>query len=102
MGERKSNSLASLGLLTRQIDQQQETVASAQRYFDVATARYTTGLDPYLNVFTAQATLLANQQTVITLRVQQMTSSVQLIEALGGGWNVNHLPSEHEVAAKRP
>jgi hypothetical protein len=39
---------------------------------------------------------------MITLRVQQMTSSVQLIEALGGGWNVNQLPSEHEVAAKRP
>src|SRR3984893_16038082 len=94
--------LASLRLLTRQIEQQQETVASAQRYFDVATVRYTTGLDPYLNVFTAQSTLLANQQTVIILRMQQMTSSVQLIEALGGGWNVNQLPSEHEVAAKRP
>ena len=99
--QQTEDSLASLGLLTRQIEQQQETVASAQRYFDVATARYTTGLDPYLNVFTAQATLLANQQTLITLRVQQMTSSVQLIEALGGGWNVNLLPSEHEVAAKR-
>jgi NodT family efflux transporter outer membrane factor (OMF) lipoprotein len=100
--QQTEDSLASLRLLTQQIEQQQETVASAQRYFDVATARYTTGLDPYLNVFTAQATLLANQQTVITLRVQQMTSSVQLIEALGGGWNVNQLPSEHEVAAKRP
>jgi outer membrane protein TolC len=100
--QQTEDSLASLRLLTQQIEQQQETVASAQRYFDVATARYTTGLDPYLNVFTAQATLLANQQTVITLRVQQMTSSVLLIESLGGGWNVNQLPSEHEVAAKRP
>jgi NodT family efflux transporter outer membrane factor (OMF) lipoprotein len=100
--QQTEDSLASLRLLTQQIEQQQETVASAQRYFDVATARYTTGLDPYLNVFTAQSTLLANQQTVIILRVQQMTSSVQLIEALGGGWNVNQLPSEHEVAAKRP
>jgi outer membrane protein TolC len=100
--QQAEDSPASLRLLTLQIEQQQETVASAQRYFDVASARYTTGLDPYLNVFSAQATLLANQQTMITLRVQQMTSSVQLIEALGGGWNVNQLPSEHEVAAKRP
>jgi outer membrane protein TolC len=92
---------ASLRLLTQQIEQQQETVASAQRCFDVATARYRTGLDPYLNVFTAQSTLLVNQQTVIILRVQHMTSSVQLIEALGVGWNVNQLPSEHEVAGKR-
>jgi NodT family efflux transporter outer membrane factor (OMF) lipoprotein len=100
--QQTEDGLASLRLLTQQIEQQQETVTSAQRYFDVATARFTTGLDPYLNVFTAQATLLTNQQTMITLRVQQMTSSVQLIEALGGGWNVNQLPSEHEVAAKRP
>jgi NodT family efflux transporter outer membrane factor (OMF) lipoprotein len=99
--QQTEDDLASLRLLTQQIEQQQETVASAQRYFDVATARYTTGLDPYLNIFTAQATLLASQQTMITLRVQQMTSSVQLIEALGGGWNVNQLPSEHDVAAKR-
>jgi outer membrane protein TolC len=67
----------------------------------VATARYMTGLDPYLNVFTAQSTLLANQQTIVTLYVQQMTSSVQLIEALGGGWDIAQLPSEQEVRAKR-
>jgi outer membrane protein TolC len=100
--QQTEDSLSSLRLLTEQIEEQQETVTSSQRYFDVASARYTTGLDPYLNVFTAQATLLANQQTAITLRVQQMTSSVQLIEALGGGWNVNQLPSEHEVAVKQP
>jgi outer membrane protein TolC len=94
--------LASLRLLTEQIQQQQETVKSALRFADVASARYRTGLDPYLNVFTAQSTLLANQQTVITLRVQQMASSVQLIEALGGGWNVAQLPSERAIAGKRP
>src|ERR1700730_4534745 len=100
--QQTEDSLSSLRLLTEQSEQQQESVTSSQRYFEVATVRYTTGLDPYLNVFTAQSTLLANQQTVIILRMQQMTSSVQLIEALGGGWNVNQLPSEHEVAAKRP
>ena len=100
--QQTEDSLASLQLLTQQIEQQEDTVASAQRYLDLATARYKTGLDPYLNVFTAQSTLLANQLTVITLHVQQMTSSVQLIEALGGGWDVTQLPSERDVAAKRP
>jgi NodT family efflux transporter outer membrane factor (OMF) lipoprotein len=100
--QQTEDSLASSRLLTQQIEQQRETVASAQRNFDIATARYKTGLDPYLNVFTAQSTLLANQQTMITLHVQQMTSSVQLIEALGGGWDVTQLPSEREVVAKRP
>jgi outer membrane protein TolC len=69
--QQTEDSLASLRLLTLQIQQQQETIESAQRFLVVATARYTTGLDPYLNVFTAQSTLLANQPTVITLRVQQ-------------------------------
>jgi NodT family efflux transporter outer membrane factor (OMF) lipoprotein len=100
--QQTEDNLAALRLLTQEIEQQQETVASAQRFLDVASTRYKTGLDPYLNVFTAQATLLANEQTVITLRVQQMTSSVQLIESLGGGWNVTQLPTEQQVQAKRP
>jgi NodT family efflux transporter outer membrane factor (OMF) lipoprotein len=99
--QQTEDSLSSSRLLTQQMEQQRETVVSVQRNFDVATARYKTGLDPYLNVFTAQSTLLANQQAVITLQVQQMTSSVQLIEALGGGWDISQLPSEHDVRAKR-
>jgi outer membrane protein TolC len=74
--QQTEDDLASLRLLNQQIERQQETVASAQRYFDVATAPYKTGLDPYLNVFTAQSTLLANQQTMITLHVQLMTKAV--------------------------
>jgi NodT family efflux transporter outer membrane factor (OMF) lipoprotein len=100
--QQTEDNLAALRLLTQEIEQEQETVASAQRFSDVASVRYKTGLDPYLNVFTAQATLLANQLTVVTLRVQQMTSSVQLIESLGGGWNVAQLPTERQVQAKRP
>jgi NodT family efflux transporter outer membrane factor (OMF) lipoprotein len=100
--QQTEDNLAALRLLTQEIEQEQETVASAQRFFDVASARYRTGLDPYLNVFTAQSILLANQQTVIMLRVQQMTSSVQLIESLGGGWNVTQLPTEQQVQGKRP
>jgi NodT family efflux transporter outer membrane factor (OMF) lipoprotein len=98
--QQTEDSLASLRILTREIEQQQDAVSSARRNFDVASARYRTGLDPYLNVFTAQSTLLTNQQTVITLRVEQIVSSVQLIEALGGGWDVTKLPSEKAVAAR--
>lgn len=94
--------LASQRLLKEQIAQQQEVVQSSQRYLDVASARYRTGLEPYLNVFTAQATLLTNLQAVITLRVQQMSSSVQLIEALGGGWRASSLPTERDVSSKKP
>lgn len=100
--QQTEDNLAALRLLTREIEQEQETVASAQRFVDVASVRYKTGLDPYLNVFTAHAILLANQQTLITLRAQQMTSSVRLFESLGGRWDVTQLPTERQVQAKRP
>jgi len=43
------------------------------------------GLDPYLNVLTAQNALLADQQTALNLEIQQMTAGSGLIEPLGGG-----------------
>ena len=92
--------LASDRWLDKQRGQQQDVIASAQRYYDLASVRYKTGVDTYLNVFTAETSLLGDQQTAITLHVQEMTSSVQLIEALGGGWDTTQLPTEKAVAAK--
>ena len=60
--------------------------------------RYQTGIDPYVNVVTAQTTLLTDQQTAVNVEVQAMTGAVQLIEALGGGWDKSDLPSPHDVA----
>jgi NodT family efflux transporter outer membrane factor (OMF) lipoprotein len=92
--------LASDRWLDEQRGQQQDVVAAAQRYYDLSNIRYKTGVDTYLNVFTAEASLLSDQQTAITLHVQEMTSSVQLIKALGGGWDTTQLPTEKVVAAK--
>ena len=54
---------------------------------NLARDRYRLGIDSYLNVITAQTTLLANQRTELNLQVEQITDSVQLIEDLGGGWD---------------
>ena len=62
--------------------------------------RYKAGLDPYLNVIVAQTILLNDQQTAVNFRMQQMVASVQLIKALGGGWNSSEIPSPKEVEAK--
>jgi outer membrane protein TolC len=75
-------------------------VKSAQRNLTIAMARYRTGLDPYLDVITAQTALLGDQETAVSLRMGQMTSSVQLIEALGGGWDASQLPSAASMIAK--
>ena len=89
------DNLAALRILAREIEQQDGAVRAAERYLAIATSRYQLGLDPYLNVITAQTTLLSNQQTDAQLRMQQLVDSVQLIEALGGGWDTSQLPSGH-------
>jgi outer membrane protein, multidrug efflux system len=58
-----------------------------------AEDRYKFGVDSYLNVITAQSTLLSNQRTAMNIRTQQMTASVLLIKTLGGGWEASRLAS---------
>jgi outer membrane protein TolC len=45
-------------------------------------------------------TLLSDQQTEVTLRVNEMTAAVQLIQALGGGWDTSQLPSASAVTTQ--
>jgi NodT family efflux transporter outer membrane factor (OMF) lipoprotein len=94
------DSLAAVRILSQQIKQQQEAEQSAALFVKLETARYETGIDPYIDVVTAQTTLLSDQQTLTSLRIQQMTSSVQLIEALGGGWDRSQLPTPAQVSKK--
>jgi NodT family efflux transporter outer membrane factor (OMF) lipoprotein len=94
------DNLAALRILALEIKQQDTAVASAERLLAIATDRYKLGLDPYLDVITAQTGLLSARQTAVTLRMQQLTSGVQLIEALGGGWDVSQLPTSKDVASR--
>jgi NodT family efflux transporter outer membrane factor (OMF) lipoprotein len=94
------DSLSTVRILSLQLKQQEAAALSAQRVVDLETARYQTGVDPYIDVVTAQNTLLSDQQTLTTLKIQQMTASVQLIEALGGGWDVSQLPTPSQVSQK--
>lgn len=92
--------LASVRILATQLDQQASAVTWSKEYLDIALARYHTGVDTYLNVLTAQNSLLNNQLSLINIRTNQMTSSAQLIAALGGGWDVSQLPTEKQVQKK--
>ncbi len=78
--------IATLRITSDQLIRQQRAVSAAQRYLKIATARYQTGLDPYLDVMTAETTLLGDEQTEVTLHVTELTAAVELIQALGGGW----------------
>jgi NodT family efflux transporter outer membrane factor (OMF) lipoprotein len=94
------DNLAAVRLLSQQILKQQEAVTSSEEALKLEIARYETGVDPYLNVVTLQTTLLSNQETLASLHVQEMTSSVTLVEALGGGWDLSQLPTPAEVSRK--
>jgi NodT family efflux transporter outer membrane factor (OMF) lipoprotein len=90
--------LSTLRITSNQIIRQRAAVAAAQRYLNIATARYETGVDPYIDVMTAETTLLSDQQTEVSLRVNEMVAAVELVQALGGGWDVAQLPSESKIA----
>jgi NodT family efflux transporter outer membrane factor (OMF) lipoprotein len=94
------DSLAEVRILSKEIQQEQQAVSSAQTYLKLEQARYDTGVDPYVDVLIAQTTVLADQQTLNALQVQQMASAVALVEALGGGWDRSQLPSTHQVTQK--
>jgi NodT family efflux transporter outer membrane factor (OMF) lipoprotein len=92
--------MAAERIMSKEIEEQDVAVQSAKQYLELALARYETGVDQYLNVLVAQTTLLSDQQQLATLRTQSMTTSVLLIEALGGGWDVTQLPTPAQVSEK--
>lgn len=92
--------LAATRILSEQTIKQREAVDAAQTQFDLQMDRFKSGLDPYINVTTAQVTLLNSQQSLVTLQIQESVASVELIQALGGGWDVSQLPTPAQVSAK--
>ena len=96
------DTLAQTRLGVQEVTLQQAAVDAAQKAYDLEKWRYQTGLDPYLNLLTAQTTLLSAQQTLVNAQVQQMTSAVLLVEALGGGWDASQLPTAQQVSEKPP
>ncbi len=94
------DNLAAVRILSKQIQQQEQAVQFAQQFLTLSQARYETGVDTYLNVLIAQTTLLTDQQQLASLHTQEMTASVQLIEALGGGWDRSQLPTPAQVTKK--
>jgi NodT family efflux transporter outer membrane factor (OMF) lipoprotein len=84
--------LSGLRILEQESGVEQKAVNSAQYSFDLSDKRYRGGVTSYLEVLTAEATLLQNQRTAIDLQTRQFVSSVGLVRALGGGWDETQLP----------
>jgi NodT family efflux transporter outer membrane factor (OMF) lipoprotein len=61
-------------------------VEAAQRTLDLSMVLYVKGATDYLTVVTSQTTVLQNQLEALNLETLQLLASVDLIRALGGGW----------------
>jgi len=84
--------LSGLRILEQESGAEQKAVASAQHSYDISNQRYKGGVTSYLEVLTAEATLIQNQQTAVQLQTRQFVDSVALVRSLGGGWDTTQLP----------
>jgi len=89
-GEVEDN-LAALRILSTEAKQQSAAIESSRRLLDLAMTRYQGGIALYLDVITAQNTLLSNQRTGAQIQARRGEATVLLIKALGGGWNRTQL-----------
>ena len=84
--------LSDLRVLEQESAAERRAVDDAQHSLDLSNQRYKGGVTSYLEVLTAENTLLTNQRTATDLQTRQYAASVQLVRALGGGWDVSQLP----------
>jgi len=94
--------LSNLRYLAEEAVQQQEAVVASQEALDLEILRYRAGTDSYLNVITTQIIALQDQQTAITILQRRMTAAVDLVKALGGGWDRSNLPTQNKLLSAAP
>jgi NodT family efflux transporter outer membrane factor (OMF) lipoprotein len=80
------DNLAAQRILEQEAQVQADAVKAARQSLELTTNQYKAGIVSYLNVVTAQTTLLNNERTAVTLLGRRLTAAAQLVRALGGGW----------------
>lgn len=81
--------LVQLNTLQGEIAAQQAATDAAQESARVTRNQYDAGMIDYLDVATTENSSLSAQQSLLSLQSTQWVSSVGLIAALGGGWQVD-------------
>ena len=91
------DNLSTLRVLAHESEIQDKAVASAEQSLALETERYKAGTDSYLNVITTQTITLAGERAAVTLLGRRMTAAINLILALGGGWDASSLPTLQQI-----
>lgn len=96
------DNLAALRILAKSAKVEDGAVNAAQEEVDILLNQYRAGTVAFTAVVVAEAMLLSNQETALSIRQNRFLASVSLIAALGGGWDSSHLPTSEELAAQNP
>ena len=86
--------ISNLSNLSQALSTQAAAVNDARKALEIANNRYVGGVTNYLDVITAQTTLLSNQRLETQLLGQQLVSTVYLVKALGGGWDSSEIKDQ--------
>jgi len=89
--------LSDLNILADQAAQQDIAVKAAEKQVELTVNQYKGGITVYLTVITAQAAALANEQTAVNIFTERMNAAVNLVLALGGGWDNSQLPDTMQI-----
>lgn len=95
------DSLVQLRVLQQEAVIQQEALDAARESLRLIENQYRAGMVDFNSVVNVQATALSNERSNLSLLGSRLTASVQLIAALGGGWQSTQLgeqPADSEQA----
>ncbi len=81
------DSLSDLRILESQTRTQSDAVAAAAHAAAISRTQYTEGAVNYLDVIDAERTSLQTRRAAVQLQGVQAAATVNLIRALGGGWD---------------
>ena len=93
-----ADQLASSQAIGRQQTEQQAAQEAAESAYDIAVQRYKAGLGNYLNVLTAETSVLAQRRLGIDLAGRALETQVALARALGGGYAPEPLPVAQDAS----
>jgi NodT family efflux transporter outer membrane factor (OMF) lipoprotein len=96
------DNLSGLRILQEESGAEEDAVKSAQQSLNIIVNQYQAGTEDYLDVITTQAILLNDQVNAVNLRTREMTTSVLLVEALGGGWDTSQMATRSDVSDVPP
>jgi NodT family efflux transporter outer membrane factor (OMF) lipoprotein len=89
--------LSSLRILAQEAPLQDDAVRYSRKAVAVTNNEYQAGTVSFVTVVTAEQTLLTNEETAVSILQNRFVASVNLVEALGGGWDVSELPDYEQL-----